>query len=70
VLVILREAGSGIRRAVRETVRVYASHVGTVVLVRLLVLRVFSWKQAGVILRVDLTVFSLKLQATGSHGSR
>lgn len=70
VLVRRRVVGSGIRRAVRERVRVRASRVVRVVLAIQLVLRASSWRRVAVTLRADSTVSSSTWRATGCLGSR
>ena len=70
VLVRRRVVGSGIRRAVRERVRVHASRVVRVVLAIQLVLRASSWRRVAVTLRADSTASSSTWRATGCLGSR
>ena len=55
---------------VQEMLRGYVSHGARVLPLQMLVLRAFSWKQVGAILRVGSMVLGSGRQAMGSHGSR
>jgi len=64
------DIGTQLVVVVQEMLRGYVSHGARVLPLQMLVLRAFSWKQVGAILRVGSMVLGSGRQAMGSHGSR